>query len=340
MPKLIGLGDLFKNTWVIYREKFVFIVVLMIVPFLLMAVNQILSITGNGLVLSLAAIIGLVAGIGVLWAGAGLFIYLRNRAQVITVKEAYRLGWGKLLALIWVAILTMFIIGGGFMLFVIPGIILTIWLLFAQMLVIVEDEKGLKAIVKSREYVKGYFWPVLGRYVVIVIVLMIAYLIFTAIAAMIAGLFGGLGSTTASVLMSLLGVIINVLIVPFAAICMFLIYESLKRAKGSVMVDPAKKQGVWYLVIGLIGWVFIVVIGLFFTATIVSLLMGLFVGQALSGLAIPSTAPGTLPTPTSLPAGLTAEQQQQLKTQMEALAKLQGQLKQMKGTLPANIPAE
>lgn len=334
MSKLIGLGDLFKNSWAIYREKFVFIVGLMVGPFLLMAVNQILTITGNGLVLSLATIIGLIAGIGVLWAGAGLFVSLRNRAQVITVKEAYRLGWGKLLSLIWVAILTMFIAGGGFMLFIIPGIILTIWLLFAQVLVVVEDEKGLKAIVKSREYVKDYFWPVLGRYVVIVIALMIAYLILTAIAAMVAGLFGGLSSTTASVVMSLLGVIINVLIVPFAAICMFLIYESLKQAKGSVTVDPAKKQGLWYLVVGLIGWALVVIIGLFFTATLISLLMGLFVGQALSGLAVPSTVPGTLPTPTSLPAGLTAEQQQQLKTQMEAMQKLQAQLKDK---LPAGV---
>jgi hypothetical protein len=339
MSKLISVSDLFKNTWSLYRENFKLIVGLMALPFLLMAVSQFLVLAQGGVLLTLSTLLSLVAGVGVLWAGAGLIIVLRDRSQKFTIKETYRLGWRKLLPLVWVAILTMFIVGGSFILFVIPGIILMVWLLFAQILVITEDEKGLKAIVKSREYTRDYFWPILGRYLVMFVVVVIIYGLLMSLATFVAGLFGSINSSSVVVLTSLLGAIINVLVTPMALIYMYLVYESLKTSKGSVVVDPTKKQGIRYLIVGLLGWVLVIIISLFFMSLVASLLMGLFVGQALSGLdtQMPNNGRGSFLPSATLPAGLTAEQKQELQTQMEALSKLQDQMKQMK--LPVNLPA-
>ncbi len=327
MAKLINLSDLFKNTWTIYREKFTLIVGLMALPFLLMAVGQMLLITGSRL---LPSIINLVAGVGILWGVAGLLLFLRDRSQPLTIKDAYRLGWGKLLALVWVAILTTFIVGGGFALFVIPGIILAIWLVLAQMLVVIENEKGMMAIIKSREYVRDYFWPILGRYLGLFVAIFIAYIILTIITTIISSLFSGLGSSLGIILNSLLMAIVNILIAPVAVIYTYLVYENLKQVKeGVVVVDPAKKQKIWYLVVGLIGWLIIIVI-----SVLVPIIMGLFISQLFNGLPAQSTG-GPAFLPKNLPAGLTPEQQQQVQTQMETLKKLQDQFEQMKA-LPPN----
>ncbi len=333
MEKLIGVGDLFKNTWKIYREKFALLVGLMALPFLLMALNQVLMSLGKGIIITLGSLINIVVSIGVIWALAGILLVLSNN-QVLTVKEAYRLSRGKLLSYLWVSILAMFIAGGGFMLFVIPGIILSVWLAFAQIISVVEGEKGLRAIVKSREYVRDYFWPILGRFLLLSVILFVVYFILMAIAGFVASLFSSFGSTVFVLVLSLLGSAINFLFVPLGVIYAYLLYGNVKQVKGEVLIDPAKKQGLRYLLVGLAGWVLIAVVSIFLLSLLVSLFAGLFFGQALSGMnsgAI-NELPRVIPKiPTEMPAGLTAEQQQQLQTQLDAMKKLQDKL---------NIPTE
>ena len=334
MTKLISVSDLFKKTWTIYREKFVLVVGLLALPFLLMVLSQLLMLVKNGLVSVLASLMALVAGLGILLGIASLILALRDRVQKMTIKEAYRLGWTKKLwSVIWVGILSAFIVGGGYWLFLVPGIILTVWLIFAQVLVLVENEKGMKAIVKSREYTRGYFWPILGRYVLMAVVVTVVYAVLMILAGLITRPLGGLNL---AVLSSLLGAIISALITPLAVIYLYLVYENLKQVKGgSVVVTSAKKQKVWYLVVGLAGWIWLVMAWIFFASVLVALFGGLFLGQALANLA--NQPPAMIPRggstfPSTLPAGLTAEQQQLLQTQMATLKKLQDQLK--------NLPTE
>lgn len=337
MTKLIGVGDLFKNTWKIYQEKFSLIAGLMVSPFLLIALNQILFQTGGGVVRTLGSIISLIASIGVLWAGAGVLMALSN-SQPLTIKEAYRLSWGKLISLVWVAVLVSFIVGGSFMLLVIPGIILIVWLVFAQVIVVLEGENGLHAIVKSREYVRGYFWPILGRFLVVAMTVIIAYAILMVLARFIASLLGSPYSLGSVIVFSLLVAIVNIIIFPFGAIYTYLMYGNLKQVKGQISIDPTKKQGLRYLLVGLVGWVFATIFMIFFLSLLMTLLAGLFFGQALGGLNL-GTQEGfskIVPkAPINLPAGLTAEQQKQMQVQLEAMKKLQEQLK---AQMPAGIP--
>jgi len=57
--------------------------------------------------------------------------------------------------LIWVGLLAGFVGAGGFLLFVIPGIVFTVWFCFAQFVLVREDLRGMDALLKSREYVRG-----------------------------------------------------------------------------------------------------------------------------------------------------------------------------------------
>lgn len=336
MAKLIGVGDLFKNSLKIYREKFSLIVGLMVLPFLLMALNQVLLRSGDGLGSFLNFLIGLVACVGALWGGAGVLMVLNN--QALTIKEAYRLSWGKLPPLAWVAVLVMFIAGGSFMLLAVPGIILTVWLAFAQVIVVLEGEKGLRAIVKSREYARNYFWPIFGRLLAMGVVMAIVYTILMVLAGFVASLLGPLGSLAFILVLSLLGTIVNILVLPLGVIYTYLTYGSVKQIKGEVPVDPAKKQGLRYLLVGLAGWALAVLVSIFFLSLLATLFAGLFFGQALSGLNFEAREglSGVVPkVPVNIPAGLTSEQQKQMQVQLEAMKKLQEQLK---AQMPAGIP--
>jgi len=53
------------------------------------------------------------------------------------------------------AIILGFLGTGGFLFLIIPGIIFLVWFIFAQFIIFAEDDRGMNAILKSKEYVRG-----------------------------------------------------------------------------------------------------------------------------------------------------------------------------------------
>lgn len=72
------------------------------------------------------------------------------------------LQWARknILPLFLISILMFLVIIGGFVLFIIPGIILSLTLGFAQYALILEQQKGMSALVRSRELLRGRIWAV------------------------------------------------------------------------------------------------------------------------------------------------------------------------------------
>ena len=68
----------------------------------------------------------------------------------------------KVLSLLWVGILTMMVVLAGFLLLVIPGIYMMIALMVVVPVLMVEDIRGFKALRRSRDLVKGRWWPTFG----------------------------------------------------------------------------------------------------------------------------------------------------------------------------------
>lgn len=133
--------------------------------------------------------------------------------------------------LIWVGIIGGIAILFGFILFIIPGLILvTIWAVFQP--VIVVEKVSFASLGRSRELVKGNGWNVFG---VIVCVFAILFAI-SILAGLIGGLFGGL------VGVAIVEVILSVLLVPIAGIVTTVLYFLLVAASagsGSVAAPPA-----------------------------------------------------------------------------------------------------
>ena len=66
----------------------------------------------------------------------------------------------------------------GFFLFIIPAFLFYIWFLFAKYIWVAENVTGLSPFGKdsvfgrSKEYVRGYFWPIVGRLLLILVLTM------------------------------------------------------------------------------------------------------------------------------------------------------------------------
>jgi hypothetical protein len=68
--------------------------------------------------------------------------------------------WPIFLSVWWVIILTVLVLFGGLMLFVIPGIILFVYLTFTLQARIIENYRGFAALNRSIQIVKGHWWSV------------------------------------------------------------------------------------------------------------------------------------------------------------------------------------
>ncbi len=73
----------------------------------------------------------------------------------------------------------------GYLFFYIPGLMLSVYLLFALYVAIDGQDKGVKVLTVSTSLVYGRFWPVLGRVIISVIILALATALFAALSALV-----------------------------------------------------------------------------------------------------------------------------------------------------------
>jgi len=176
-----------------------------------------------------------------------LLYAVKGSQERIGIKESYRKGWHKIGSYFWVAILAGFITIGGFLLLVIPGIIFVFWFILALIIVIAEDLKGMDALLKSKEYVRGRWGSVAWRVFFIGVISFLISLAFGFILSflkipygeIVARLFNGLFLT------------------PLGIIYLFLLYNNLKAIKGDFVFAPTKGQKAKFALIGLLGFLII-----------------------------------------------------------------------------------
>ncbi|MFA6476387.1 MAG: hypothetical protein WCV68_03140 [Candidatus Paceibacterota bacterium] len=289
MIKLINLTDLAKKTWALYVAKFNILVGLMALPFVLFIISPLLAQTEDFLYLPFSLLLMVVAFVAMLWGGTATVIVLDRREENLTIKEALTLSQGKLWPVVWVAIIVCFIVGGASMLFIIPGLILAFYFLFAKIIVITEEETGMKALVKSREYLRGYFWPIVGRYLAIVIISTLILAIFNSVASVVTQSTSSfLNSVGREALLLVLQTFINIVIFPLMIIPAYLLYDNVREVKSDLNFVPS--TGLTYLWIGLAGWVFlgvlIVLAIVVFTTAIGGFLLGAFATDIFNSQAL------------------------------------------------------
>ena len=239
---LSEINDLLARSWELFKERIWVLLPLQLlsIAFLIACTAAIVGI-GALFVLLLPAyktpilvtflIIGFTIGMTIMfWPLTSLVFAVADRS--LGIREALAAGWKKLWAFLWLFSLLGYIVAGGYLLFIVPGVIFTIWFIFSQYILVTENIGGMDALLKSKAYVKDRWFDILIRFLVI-----------WAIAT-------GVG------LVPLLGIIFSFLIAPFSMIYSYLIFEDLKALNPEPLDYPkTTKEKLTWIGIASLGYI-------------------------------------------------------------------------------------
>jgi len=101
------------------------------------------------------------------WFPASLILALSERAT--TTGKAFREGWKGGLRFFFSFLVYSLLVVGGLILFIVPGLIVGVWGVFAPLIAVRERTTPLQAFLISREFVRGHFSSIVGRWLFLVI---------------------------------------------------------------------------------------------------------------------------------------------------------------------------
>lgn len=113
--------------------------------------------------LSVLSILSSIASMWIFIMLGGAMTYASSAATQVTFWDGWRWMRSHFWAYVWVATLIMFVALGGFTLFIIPGMIMALYLTFAYQVIMFEGVRGKAALVRSIELVYGRWWAIFGR---------------------------------------------------------------------------------------------------------------------------------------------------------------------------------
>ncbi len=148
----------------------------------------------------------------------------------VDANESYRWGFRHLGNVLWISILAGLCILGGLILFVIPGLIIAIFLTVVIPALLFENKRGTESLGRSWNLVRGHFWHVVG--VVIVTGL---------ITGIVSGIFNALGGNN-WLLYWIMDSIGRIITVPFAALVSVLLYLDLRARSEALTGDQVRAE--------------------------------------------------------------------------------------------------
>lgn len=191
---LRGPGSLLLESFRFYKTHFESLIGIMIVPAILSALSSYLEIAADpkgdggmlvrgmlgelaafGPILSLVVII--ISTVVSIIAYIALTLFVADPSRYPSVSGLYGEAKRYFFPYLWIGILNGLAVFAGMILFIIPGIIVAIWFIFSGYTLVLEDKRGTQALKASKALVKGRWWAVFGRSVVIGLVFGIPFII-------------------------------------------------------------------------------------------------------------------------------------------------------------------
>lgn len=247
---LQDINELFKISYQTFlRRKFVYLGIYFI-PYLVItifvALGILLWVTGvfnsqtvQGNAWYAAVPIGIVVLTGLIylsvWSYGALIVSIRDEALNIGIGESYSKARPYIFSYIAVAILIGLFVMSAAMLFIIPAIYVSLWSAFAIFILFSEGVKGIDAIRKSREYMRG----ILGK-------VFVRMFFVSMLPAVITIPINALGSALKiEEYLAIPVALFSFIYAPFATVFYYKTYESVKAFKGEVVLPD--NRGKWVL---------------------------------------------------------------------------------------------
>lgn len=159
----------------------------------------------------------------------------------------------------WVMFLSSFLVMGGLGLFLIPGLLFSLWFSQAMFIVILERVGGMNALLKSREYMRGRIIGYIWRMFVFSVIMMVVYFavgMFPLLARLGSGEESGIANSFASIV----SFILSLITWPFSTIYSILLFDELRAARGSFTLTVTAGRKLKYLAVALLGYALILII--------------------------------------------------------------------------------
>lgn len=253
---LMDVGSLLKKTWEVFKRRVLTLVIIFVLSGVVFGagfgiffgagalLGMILESMKEGLVAG-GVVAGVIAGM-IAWGwGYGALIH-GVVDESLGVVEAYKRAWRRVGSFIWIVfLLYLIIIPGGYFLFLVPGILFTVWFSFGPFVLAREGETGMNAIIKSKEYVRGHFGGVFVRFLVIWAL---------SIAIWIVQQVFNLAAMAIPVVPVLASVALSLVFTPFSMIFVYLVYRDLRDLKGEVAYSATGGAKAKWLGLGILGW--------------------------------------------------------------------------------------
>lgn len=246
---LIHVSDLTQKVTALYRKHFVDflrVLVWLLVPALLADLVPLLPTTGINKKMIVIGL-GIVTAVVALWLSVVLIDMIRDFVgDRVDVKKLERKSWGlwgRVVDFALISLLQGLVVGLGFLLFVIPGLVFWCWFSFARYAVLVDGiSPGTQALKASKALVTGQFWSIawrwIGSYIYFGVFMILASILLVAIGGAVMGdpaaAFRDIASqeTFAPSLWwsALLTDIVTILMTPLFVAVGVLLYEDAKRS--------------------------------------------------------------------------------------------------------------
>lgn len=163
-----GVWELLVDSWNFYIKNFsttiktsILFLYVGIVVFLLFLLTR----TNSNFAL-MNGIFSFVSGLFTLWIGIRLTVLilrLLNNKKALSAKEESQLSLQLIVPFIFINILVAFIVLGGTILFILPGIYFAVSLTMADLILVDKGLRGTQALAASRDLITGRWWPTFGR---------------------------------------------------------------------------------------------------------------------------------------------------------------------------------
>lgn len=200
--------------------------------------NPWLWVYGGILFVALIVVVSIIS----LMAQAGLVLALSEKDETASAFSLLKRGWQYVLPLFLVGVIEFVIIFGSIFLFVIPAIIIGIFLAFTLYTVILDNKKGFAALKMSAGIVQQQFGAIVGRFVLYFLLVMAVMIALASISSI---------SEEVAALVGLVRFVVNFFVNWFGMVFTFKIYQHARD-----MYDESKPVSLtWMWIVSAIGWV-------------------------------------------------------------------------------------
>lgn len=246
--KLDPVKKLFKEAFWFYINRFwkltgiilmpIVAVILLSAPFIILHFLGINVFTAVGVLAIIFFVIFFLVFQG--WSILALIYAIKEESGIL---QAFQQSRHIFFSFLWIGFLSSLIILGGFFMGIIPGIIFSIWFIFSAYLLVDKNLKGFNALLKSKEYVKGYWWGIVGRSLASsLFIILINVFVYLVISLIINKEVGELARNIA-----------NVILMPFSVVFMFFLYRNLVALKPELAAAPVSGKRGFFIFSAVLG---------------------------------------------------------------------------------------